>query len=80
MLKALFFQALLTTIAVLPAVARPRPDYVIVGAGPAGFVLADELSQNPKTQVVLLEAGHDGINDDKINSEFQVKKIPRSYS
>ncbi|KXG53342.1 Glucose-methanol-choline oxidoreductase [Penicillium griseofulvum] len=77
--KALFFQALLTIIAVLPAAARPRPDYVIVGAGPAGFVLADELSQNPKTQVVLLEAGHDGINDDKINTPAYYPMISGSF-
>ena len=32
-------------------------DYVIVGAGPAGCLLANRLSQNPGHRVLLLEAG-----------------------
>lgn len=43
-------------------------DYLIVGGGPAGFVLAEQLSRNPQTHVVLLEAGPDGINSSQINS------------
>jgi choline dehydrogenase len=50
------------------------PDYVIVGAGPAGMVLAEHLSRDPKIHVVLIEAGPDSINSTAVNSESLTKR------
>ena len=45
-------------------------DYIIVGAGAAGCVLANRLSQNPQTRVALIEAGRDH------NSRKAIVRIP----
>ena len=40
-----------------PAPANRRFDYVIVGAGPGGLVMANRLSENPRVSVAVIEAG-----------------------
>ncbi|KAL8747701.1 MAG: hypothetical protein Q9190_000442 [Brigantiaea leucoxantha] len=61
--------AIFTVAAAAPATNfAGKADYVIVGGGPAGFVLAEQLSQNPNTKIILLEAGPDGIDSNLINT------------
>ena len=63
--------ALLALAATASSQVAGRPtgsvDYVIVGGGPAGFVVAEQLSRNANVKVTLLEAGPDGSQDPVIN-------------
>jgi hypothetical protein len=56
------------TCSAAPATSK-QIDYVIVGGGPAGYVVAEKLSQNPKVNVLLLEAGFDASTDPMITSK-----------
>lgn len=44
------------------------PDYVIIGAGICGMVLAARLSEDPNISVGVLEAGGDVFHDENIDT------------
>ncbi|KAJ5669804.1 glucose-methanol-choline (gmc) oxidoreductase [Penicillium macrosclerotiorum] len=45
---------------------RPVADYIIVGGGTSGLVVACRLSENPDVHVVVLESGPDGTKDERV--------------
>ncbi|VDC04863.1 unnamed protein product [Peniophora sp. CBMAI 1063] len=57
----------------LERVANKTFDYVVVGGGLSGLVVATRLSEDPTLSVLVLEAGDANLGDPKILSPLQVQ-------
>lgn len=55
-------------------------DYIIVGTGPVGAVLAKMLSDNKRTSVLVLEAGGNQDRDLPIRDSTFAPELEESYS
>jgi choline dehydrogenase-like flavoprotein len=64
----LFFPLPSASTALPSACNSPAYDYVIIGGGTAGLVLANRLSTNPNTTVAVIEAGSSACNNSNVTS------------
>ncbi|KAL4881053.1 choline dehydrogenase [Aspergillus karnatakaensis] len=58
--------------------ALRNPDYVIIGGGTAGLVVACRLSEDPTQHMLVLESGLDRINDTRVQDPFAWESLTGS--
>ncbi|KAG6826566.1 hypothetical protein H0H87_006932 [Tephrocybe sp. NHM501043] len=64
--------ARLVAVAALARYAAAATDYLIVGGGTAGLVLAERLTEDPNVNVLVIEAGGDGLGNVDISDISRV--------
>src|SRR5690348_9104394 len=57
----------------------PRADFIVVGAGGAGAILAARLTEDPRVHVVLVEAGPDYPDFNRLPDELKFGYASASY-
>lgn len=78
------FPILLTTISVAYGQLQSEYDYIICGGGTAGLVLANKLSEDPNTQVLVVESGVNVSPDEDaaegVETGWSYKSVPQIYA
>jgi choline dehydrogenase len=54
-------------------------DFIVVGTGPAGAVIAKTLSDDKKTSVLVLESGENNDKDQPIRESSQAPELEEQF-
>lgn len=94
MLRSLTVFGALSTALAAPStrLCGPQYDYIVVGGGTSGLVVANRLSENPNVSVLIIEAGGSVLNNSNVTDvngyglafgtdiDWQYETINQSYA